>query len=311
MRTDDELRKLVDGAKVVKHPGMAEVPSAELGDAVIDKAEASREEDQIPTISPITEENDEPAGPEKEKARTSARRAAFKGAPQFTALRRVRRQWPKITDAEAIVNEAYAWYDKRKPGKTITINSITKMISSMEMLVPGQPACIIKRSDAMPISLGDFKLRLNGTVVCLGIDDDGAPRWADAENVWRESADKHLYHSIAFTAKPVFPNAMNLFRGFGVTPKKGETKLIHAFICAGNAEDYTALVKLIAWQMQNIGTASRIVVILFSVEQQVGKGTLIEYLLLPIFGDTGHVTTRLNSIVGDFNSVLRARILIA
>ena len=109
---------------------MADVPSALLSDEVMDKAEASREEDEIPTISPITEENDEPAGPEKEKARTSARRAAFKGEPQFTALRRVRRQWPKIKDAEAIVNEAYVWYDNRKPGKTI----ITKMISSMEML---------------------------------------------------------------------------------------------------------------------------------------------------------------------------------
>ena len=154
-------------------------------------------------------------------------------------------------------------------------------------------------------------MALNGTVVCLGIDDDGAPRWADAENVWRESADKHVYYSIAFTSKPVSPNAMNLFRGFGVTPKKGKTKLIHEFIlhviCAENAEDYTALVKLIAWQMQNIGTASRIVVVLFSVEQQVGKGTLIEYLLLSIFGDAGHVTTRLKSIVGDFNSVLRGK----
>ena len=28
MRTDDELRKLVDSAKVVKHPSMADVPSA-------------------------------------------------------------------------------------------------------------------------------------------------------------------------------------------------------------------------------------------------------------------------------------------
>ena len=66
-----------------------------------------------------------------------------------------------------IVAEAYEWYDKRRPGRRIKINNIVKIVSSMEALnekfamleVPGQPACIIKRSDAMPVSLGDFKLR--------------------------------------------------------------------------------------------------------------------------------------------------------
>ena len=318
MRTPDDVRRFVDEALIISKAEK----SAINDDEDIDKADAPSEGDEPPTISPTIEDGDEAVGPEQEAARASARRAAFKGEAQFTALSRVRRQWPNVKDAEAIVAEAYEWYDKRRPGRRIKINNIVKIVSSMEALnekfamleVPGQPACIIKRSDAMPVSLGDFKLRLNGTVVCLGIDSEGAPKWGDAQEVWRKSADKHVYNTIAFTSKPVPAGTMNLFKGFGVKPKKGDCHLIHEFllniICNNNAGDYTTIINLIAWQIQNIGTASRIVVILFSKPQQVGKGTLVEFILLPIFGDAGFVTTRLKDITGEFNAVLRGKALV-
>ena len=319
MRTPDDVRRLVDEAPIITKAD----PSARLVDDVIDNAEASQAEDEAPPNPPIIENDDETIGPTKTEARTSARRAAFRSEPQLRAIRRIRKQWPQAAkEAERIVEEAYEWYQKRRPGSRILINNIAKIVSCMAELnekfamleVPGQPACIINRSDAMPISLGDFKLRLNGTVVCLGIDSEGATQWEDAQEVWRESADKHVYNTIAFTSKPVPAGTMNLFTGFGVKPKKGDCHIIYEFllkiICNNNVKDYAALIKLIAWQIQNIGTASRIVVILFSKPQQVGKGTLVEFILLPIFGDAGFVTTRLKDITGEFNAVLRGKALV-
>ena len=99
MRTPDDVRRLVD-----------EVPklSAINDDEDIDKVDAPGEGDEPPTISPTIEDGDEAVGPEQEAARASARRAAFQGEAQFTALRRVRRQWPNLKNAEAIVAEAYS-----------------------------------------------------------------------------------------------------------------------------------------------------------------------------------------------------------
>ena len=319
MRTPDDVRRLVDEPRL----SVRRKISAQLVDDVIDNYGVFQTEGEAPPIPPIIENDDEAVGPEKEAARTSARRAAFRSEPQLRAIRRIRKQWPQAAkEAERIVEEAYEWYQKRRPGSRILINNIAKIVSCMEELnekfamleVPGQPACIINRSDAMPISLGDFKLRLNGTVVCVGIDSEGAPQWQDAQEVWRESADKHVYNTIAFTSKPVPAGTMNLFNGFGVKPKKGDCHLIDEFllkiICNNNVGDYAALIKLIAWQIRNIGTASRIVVILFSKPQQVGKGTLVEFILLPIFGDAGFVTTRLKDITGEFNAVLRGKALV-
>lgn len=198
MRTDEELRALVDGAT---NENKADTRSAQQEDKTTNDNEDFAEDGDHPTNQHTAEDGDDPAGPEVELARASARRAAFRGDAQFAALRRVRRQWPKIKQADVLVVDAYAWYEERKPGRTIKIGGITKKISSLAELneqfakleVRNQPACVIKRSDAMPISHRDFALRMSGTVVCLGVDDKGYPKWIDADKLWHESADKHVY----------------------------------------------------------------------------------------------------------------------
>ena len=98
MRTPDDVRRLVDEVPIISK---AERFSAINDDEDIDKVDAPSEGDEPPTISPTIEDGDEAVGPEQEAARASARRAAFKGEAQFTALSRVRRQWPNVKDAEA------------------------------------------------------------------------------------------------------------------------------------------------------------------------------------------------------------------
>ena len=177
--------------------------------------------------------------------------------------------------------------------------------------VPDNPACIILRDEARPIPRDDFQLRLSGEIVCLGIDDDGDARWQDAAKVWRESASKHVYRRIAFTNKPVPSDTMNLFRGYGVTPKKGDCGLIlqhiQEVICAGDPVVYEAMLSLIAWQLQHIGEPSRIIVALISEPQQTGKGSLLESVLFPIFGFAGIKVSDIQEITGTFNAILRGK----
>ena len=191
------------------------------------------------------------------------------------------KNWPKQTGIPHIVEDA----------------SINKKYA--QLCAPQQAAVIILRDDFMPIPLSEFNFRLDGEIVCVGIDKRGNPKWVTAAKAWRESCDKHVYTRIAFTNKPVKEDTMNLFRGYGVEAKHGDCHLIlqhiREVICSKNIEIYNAMLNLIGWQLQNIGKPSRIIVMLVSVnQQQVGKGVLLEHILLPIFGSCSWTDERAN-----------------
>jgi Family of unknown function (DUF5906) len=104
---------------------------------------------------------------------------------------------------------------------------------------------------------------------------------------------------------------MNLFRGFGVQPRQGDCWLIKQHIleviCEGNEIINDAMLNLIAWQLQNVGKQSRIIVVLISEKQQTGKGSLLDDILCRIWGDAGFSTMELSDVLGDFNDVLRGK----
>jgi Family of unknown function (DUF5906) len=68
-----------------------------------------------------------------------------------------------------------------------------------------------------------------------------------------------------------------------------------------------AMLNLIAWQLQNVGKQSRIIVVLISEKQQTGKGSLLDDILCRIWGDAGFSTMELSDVLGDFNDVLRGK----
>jgi hypothetical protein len=61
-------------------------------------------------------------------------------------------------------------------------------------------------------------------------------------------------------------DCLNIYKGLGITPKEGEISRILAHIreviCAGAERDSEAMLNLLAWQIQNVGRPSRIVVVL-------------------------------------------------
>ena len=177
--------------------------------------------------------------------------------------------------------------------------------------VPGSPEAIINRKDGRALPIEAFCLKLGGEIVEVGKGLDGSARYMPADKFWRGSYNKHAYHHIDFTGRPVSDDTLNLFRGFGVRPKAGDCGLILAHIahvvCNDDPVAYEALLNLIAWQLQNIGRPSRVAVCLQSEEHQTGKGTLLEAVLMPIYGAAGVKIENLNTITGDFNGALRGR----
>lgn len=209
-----------------------------------------------------------------------------------------------------------------KIGQEINVGGIPKKLTDMKSLdqrfaqleAPGNPCVLINRLDAQPISIHDFNRRLSGEVVHVGFDNSRQPKYMSASKFWEGNSRKRIYNKIVFTNGKVDPDHYNLFTGFGIEPKKGICELIlnhiKEVICSRDETNYNAFIKLLAWQIQNIGKPSRVIVMLKSEQQQVGKGTLLQDILIKIYGNAGYQTSEMDQIIGRFNDTLRGKSLI-
>ena len=171
---------------------------------------------------------------------------------------------------------------------------------------PGSASIFVSRADLLPITDLDLKRRLAEEVV----QTDGKPTYMSAYKFWTGHSDKHVFRDTVFTSRPVADDIFNLFRGFGVTPAPGKCDLILKHIegiAAGDKEAANSMVRLMAWQIQNIGEPSRIVVVLKSNKQQTGKGILLGDTLLRIYRPSGFKPSSTDQVLGRFNDALRGR----
>ncbi len=258
-------------------------------------------------------------------ARASALRAILvEGFDAQRAEWRIKKHWPRLKeDAAKIVASAQRTAEKWKPGTWHIIGGMQKEITSVEAInerfvllaAPARPSCIAQIEDALPMTREDFASRLDEYVIVTSVSAKGEVQTSPAAKVWLGDRRRRKASKIVFTSRKVGPECFNLWTGFGVTPEAGKCDLIyrhiHEVICAGRNREYKALLDLIAWQAQNIGRSSRIVVDLFSTEQQVGKGVLLEKVLLPMFGLHGLFTAESGNVFGRFNDAVRGKAYIA
>ncbi|MEJ0094212.1 MAG: primase-helicase family protein [Methylocella sp.] len=198
----------------------------------------------------------------------------------------------------------------------VCVNGAQKILTDMAALnarfallqAPGGASIYISRSDFLPIQDSDLKRRLACEVVVTGRKDD-RDVYSAAYSYWTGHAERHVYKHIAFTSEPLPPDTLNLFRGLGVKPKAGPCQLIldHVIevICAGDINASDAMLKLLAWQIQNIGKPSRIIPVLKTAKQQAGKGILLGELMAKIYGQSGFTAADTDQILGRFNDALR------
>jgi len=283
---------------------------------IIEPSELSQQEDNSQEEECSEEGGDDLA----EKARVTARRKAISGSSQTEIVKAILKQYPALKDqAEDIASKALSWVERHKTGCVVIDKGIPKTITDMKALdarfaqleAPGQPCVIIHRADAQPITSKDFNQRLSGDVVLTGVDKKGQPKYVPASTFWTGNTNKYIYKNIVFTNQPAGNDTYNLFTGFGLKQKNGKCNKIldhiKEVICTGDEVNNTAFIKLLAWQIQNIGKPSRIITVLKSKAHQTGKGTLLERILAPIYGNAGFTTSDLGQIITRFNDTIRGK----
>ena len=163
----------------------------------------------------------------------------------------------------------------------------------------------------MTIQENDLKRRLANEVVLVGMKDDKADLYEGAFKFWNRHARRHVYRRIAFTGQDTSADTLNLFKGLGVTPKEGYCERvlahIHKVICSGDDAANDAMLKLMAWQIQNIGKPSRVIVVMRTKLHQAGKGLLLNETLLKIYGEAGFVPNSTDQVLGRFNDTIVGR----
>jgi hypothetical protein len=150
--------------------------------------------------------------------------------------------------------------------------------------------------------------------VQTGVDKTGKPVFEAPYKFWTGHARRHDLPTHRLHHEKLPDDTFNLFRGFGVIPKAGACALIcahiHEVICARDAIAYERMLDLMAWQMQNVGRPSRIIVILMTEGQQAGKGIVLLEVLLKIYGEAGFIPNSTEQVLGRFNDALVGRVFI-
>jgi hypothetical protein len=105
---------------------------------------------------------------------------------------------------------------------------------------------------------------------------------------------------------------LNLWRGYGLTPKSGNWSLLrsHIFnvVCSGNQQHYDYLIRLLAFRVQNLGKQTGVAVALLG-PQGAGKGVLARtfgYFFGKHFSHITHgeqLTSRFNAALGTASTV--------
>ena len=237
---------------------------------------------------------------------------------------RITKKFPTLaSNAHGLVTSAQRIAENWKPGVVRTIGGLQKRIISIDRLnqqfvliaLPGQPICIGQISDAQLLTESDFAKRMADAEIVIRVVS-GKPKTMSASKVWLNDNRRRLATKVGFTSRKVGPECFNLWTKFGVEPQAGTCDLIHQHIheviCAGRDREYEAFLNLLAWQAQNIGRSSRIIVVLYSEEQQIGKGMLLEKILLPMYGALhGFFTNDAEKALGKFNSAITGKAYMA
>lgn len=177
----------------------------------------------------------------------------------------------------------------------------------------GSDVVFVDRKTSRAVTKDTVMTELASSVVSIE-NENGGVKFLNAFDAWYKWKNRRCFSKIVFTNKPVSDDALNLFNGFGLKASPGTTTNIHAhireIICGGDENAYLAMIKLLAWQLQNIGEPSRVVVVLRSEKHQVGKSIFTDALLLPILGPCGFGAATIDQVLGKFNAAIVGRVII-
>jgi hypothetical protein len=147
-----------------------------------------------------------------------------------------------------------------------------------------------------------------------GANGDVKTEWMPLAHWWLGHRDRRQYRGITFL--PGGPEVvggvlLNLWRGWGCEPKKGDWGLmrrhIEEVLAGGNREAGEYFVRWLAWSIQNPAKQAEVAVVLIGAKV-TGKGTLVR-CLKRIFGAHLFQVTRREHVIDKFNAHLQDAVL--
>jgi uncharacterized protein DUF5906 len=146
------------------------------------------------------------------------------------------------------------------------------------------------------------------------VQEDTTTAYKDLGWYWLKHRDRRSYEGIELVPNgpAILPgNRLNLWRGFGVTPKKGNWSLIRKHIkevlADGDpkADDY--IIRWVAWGFQHPDELPLVALVLIGLKGR-GKGTFARVLEI-IYGNHALQISSQRHIVGNFNAHLENLVL--
>ena len=217
----------------------------------------------------------------------------------------------------------------KKPRNTTMVNGNKRLVTTIDemnekfayLCAPHTKTAFVLRKEGTPVLKSEIQDRVANAVIRVQIkqmnEETGKLETKTipfgAFKTWYENADRFTYTATAFTNKPVGPHVYNVFKGLGVAPAEGDCDLIlqHAreVICGGDPDVFNDWVRYEAWKLQNIGEPSRIVAIIRSIQQQIGKGVFYDGggLFSRIYGPSHFTVLSAEQVLGRFNDALLGR----
>jgi hypothetical protein len=143
----------------------------------------------------------------------------------------------------------------------------------------------------------------------VNVGDEEKPKWVDVGSWWLEHPDRRQYQGVTFQpgGKKVIDGQLNLWRGWGVEPRKGDwSKLkehIRVVLCASDKAFYEYVLRWLAWSVQHPDQRAEVALV-FLGDRGTGKGTLGN-ALCTIFGQHQLHASTVEELTGRFNEHLR------
>ena len=134
----------------------------------------------------------------------------------------------------------------------------------------------------------------------------GSAKPKPVEKFWKESPRRHERKIVFKPGGTTEPNEFNLWRGFGVEPRRGWQKQrrllrhIRQVICRRDKAKFKYLIHWLAWAVQNPDKHPGTIIVLKSRRQGTGKSTL-GIVMLKIFGQHGAPIDDSDRLLGRFN----------
>ena len=160
------------------------------------------------------------------------------------------------------------------------------------------------QNDQFALLLGNVFVQVGGT----SPTSQGKP--VPVAKFWLTHLHRRTCRRIVFEPSGhVDPRDHNLWRGFGVQPKRGFQKqrrlLRHIFriICRKDKRKFKYLMKFLAWAVQNPHRHAEVVVVLKSKAEGCGKST-VGFVMLEIFSTHGLLVDNKDQLLGTFNAHL-------